>query len=125
MKPKRKVTRKPARRPKNQEARKAMTASEYPDEMPPREAARYLHTTERTLYEWTKEGRVAHLRLAPKKIVYLKADLDAFKAKCRVPERKPDGSTSTQSSAVPPLETPAILADMSAQDALDTVASAG
>jgi len=74
------------REPKGTEV--AMLPSEYPDEMPPRDAARYLHTTERTLYEWTKEGRVAHLRLSPKKIVYLKADLDALKASCRV-EAKP------------------------------------
>ena len=97
MKAKRKAARKPARYPKKQEAEKAMLPSDYPDEMPPREAARYLHTTERTLYEWTKEGRVAHLRLAPKKIVYLKTDLDAFKAKCRIPEK----SSSAPSSTVP------------------------
>lgn len=74
------------RAPKHTEV--AMLPSDYPDEMPPRDAARYLHTTERTLYEWTKEGRIAHIRLSPKKIIYLKVDLDRLKQGCRI-EAKP------------------------------------
>lgn len=80
-----KKRRRKGRRPKKEAV---MLPHEYPEEMPPRDAARYLHTTERTLHEWTKDGKIAHMRLSPKKIVYRRADLDEYKQSCHVAAKR-------------------------------------
>lgn len=64
-----------------------MNPTDFPEEMDQPMAAMYLKVTDRTLRDWTKAGRIAHLKIG-RKLTYLKTDLEAFKARCRV-EAKP------------------------------------
>ena len=64
-----------------------VNSADFPEEMDQPMAAMYLKVTDRTLRDWTKERRIAHIKIG-RRLVYLKADLDAYKASCRV-EAKP------------------------------------
>lgn len=59
---------------------------DFPEEMDALTAALYLRVTDRTLREWTRERRLACVKIG-RRTEYLKRDLDDFKAKGRIPAK--------------------------------------